>query len=78
MWLARVTVEANRFRLPDGTVTRDSQATRVPRSGRAGRKRARDEQPIEARAPSAAERLFQNPRVAAFRARVLARQAQAE
>ena len=42
-WIAKVTVEADRFRLPNGTVVRDSEALKVHRKRRGGRKRSATE-----------------------------------
>eukprot|EP00973_Karenia_brevis_P023240 3200938-Karenia_brevis.AAC.1 len=70
-WIAQVTVEANHFRLGDGSVMRDSQARKGSDRRRKGCKRAVVEV-VEER-PSMAERLFKHPRLAALRERVLAK-----
>ena len=71
VWIARVTVEANHFRLEDGTVVRDSQASPVQQGKQRGRKRPAME--VTAVSVPAAERLMKHPRLAALRERILAK-----
>ena len=68
-WIAKVTVEANHFRLPDGSFVRDSQAVKALAKGRRGRKRSAKE---VIRSP-ATEVLWKTPRLDAVKNRVLAR-----
>ena len=74
VWLARVTVHANRFPVGPRETVRDSLAAVRPcAAGRAG-KRKREAEPPEPPHPEAAsERLWKLPRLAALRERVLAR-----
>ena len=72
MWIARATLEANHYCLPDGAYARDSQAVRIVRL--AGQKRKAPEAPTRAEPISVAERHCKLPRLAALRERVLARQ----
>ena len=69
--VARVTVEANHFKLGDGSVVRDSLA--VGARGRRGVKRRRAAEEAEDAPLTAAGRLYQHPRLAALRERVLAK-----
>ena len=71
VWIARVTVEANHFKLGGGSVVRDSLA--VGARGRRGVKRRRAAEEAGDAPLTAAERLFQHPRLAALRERVLAK-----
>ena len=72
LWLAKVTVRANNVPLVGGGTVRDSLARAGgPPAAHRGRKRAAEPAALE----PASERLFKLPRLAAFRARVLARAA---
>jgi hypothetical protein len=71
VWIARVTVEANHFKLDGLSVVRDSLA--VGARGRRGVKRKRAVVEAGVAPLAAAERLFQHPRLAALRGRVLAK-----
>ena len=71
VWIVRVTVEANRFRLEGGSVVRDSLA--VGARGRRGVKRKRAVVEAGVAPLAAAERLFQHPRLAALRGRAVAK-----
>ena len=73
VWIARVTLEANAFKGPDGACLRDSQADRALRRNRISRKRPRALEPQPE--VSLTERLMKAPRLAAVRARILARSA---
>ena len=70
-WVAAVTMQANHYKLADGSHIRDSEADRAGKRKRAGHKR-----PCGDAGDTAllmAERLFKMPRLAALRQRVLAR-----
>ena len=73
VWIARVTLEANAFKGPDGACLRDSQADRALRRKRLPRKRPRVQEPQPE--VSLTERLLKVPRLAAVKARILARSA---
>ena len=73
VWIARVTIEANAFKGLDGACLRDSQADRALRRKRLPRKRPRVQEPQPE--VSLTERLLKVPRLAAVKARILARSA---
>ena len=81
IWLARVTVQANRFPVASGETVRDSLARpRQPTAGRGAKRRRPPEPAVDERlespdAAATAEQLFKLPRLAALCQQVLARAA---
>ncbi len=68
MWIARITLLANRYKLPDGTILRDSLALSALSRRRLGIKRKRNdpsEKPLDMQ-----QRLAKCPRIAAILERV--------
>ncbi len=71
MWIARITLLANRYKLPDGTILRDSLALSALSRRRLGIKRKRNdpsEKPLDMQ-----QRLAKCPRIAAILERVRVR-----
>ena len=71
--ISAVTVQANAYKLPDGSVMRDCQAVR---GARWQRRKGRDRPQVRSILPASTlhERLLELPRMSALRARIVAKE----
>ncbi len=70
-WLAAVTLQANRFRLDDGTVVRDTTAKAEWRRKRGVKRKRASPNNTNTNPETGVERLLKTPRLAALRQRLL-------
>ncbi len=70
-WLAAVTLQANRFRLDDGTVVRDTTAKAEWRRERGVKRKRANPNNTNTNPETGVERLLKTPRLAALRKRLL-------